>query len=123
LEDGNEAFTWEYLVQHRRELLAELGVRGTYSGHSFRRGAATSAKAAGVPDTEIQLLGRWTSNAYQTYIDFHPEQIFQIAHRFQNQCFHRSRSGPVCVEIKSEGKNECAELYEVHRTEKEKAYI
>jgi hypothetical protein len=40
-------------------------------------------------------------------IDFSPEQS-------RVRCF---------VESKSEGKNECAELSEVHRTEKEKAYI
>jgi hypothetical protein len=54
---GSEAFTREYLVQHLRELLRQLGVRGAYSGHSFRRGSATSAKAAGLTDNEIQLLG------------------------------------------------------------------
>jgi hypothetical protein len=36
LQDENKAFTREYLVQHLRELLAQLGVRGTYSGDSFR---------------------------------------------------------------------------------------
>ena len=30
---GSEAFTREYLVQHLRELLGQLGVGGAYSGH------------------------------------------------------------------------------------------
>jgi len=85
---GSEAFTREYLVQHLRELLGQLGVRGAYSGHSFRRGSATSGKAAGLADNKIQLLGRWSSNAYQAYIDYHPEQVFQIARRFQNSPEH-----------------------------------
>ena len=39
-----------------------------YNTHSFRIGAATSAKSAGISDTYIQLLGRWKSAAYRSYI-------------------------------------------------------
>ena len=39
-----------------------------YNTHSFRIGAATSAKAVGISDVHIQLLGRWKSSAYQGYI-------------------------------------------------------
>lgn len=39
-----------------------------YKGHSFRIGAATSAKSKGISDEQIQLLGRWKSNAYRKYI-------------------------------------------------------
>ena len=39
-----------------------------FNGHSFRIGAATSASQAGVPETTIKLLGRWSSMAYQQYI-------------------------------------------------------
>ena len=39
-----------------------------YSSHSYRIGAATAAADAGLPDHLIKTLGRWRSNAYQTYI-------------------------------------------------------
>ena len=39
-----------------------------YSSHSVRIGAATSAAASGLPDHLVQKLGRWTSNAYKSYI-------------------------------------------------------
>lgn len=39
-----------------------------YSSHSFRIGAATAASAAGLTDHQIQRLGRWTSNAFATYV-------------------------------------------------------
>jgi len=93
---GSEPFTREYLVQHLRKLLGQLGVRGAYSGHSFRWGSATSANAAGLANNKIQLLGRWSSNAYQAYIDYHPEQVFQIARRFQNSPEH-SPSHPLHI--------------------------
>ena len=41
--------------------------RGEFNTHSFRIGAATSAKEAGIADSLIMMLGRWQSNAYQRY--------------------------------------------------------
>jgi hypothetical protein len=40
-----------------------------YAGHSFRRGGATALFLAGVPETIIQLHGRWKSSAYKVYYD------------------------------------------------------
>jgi len=40
-----------------------------YKSHSFRIGAATEAVATlGLPDHEVQRLGRWGSNAFKAYI-------------------------------------------------------
>ena len=41
-------------------------------GHSMRSGGATSLAAAGVPPTQIQAIGRWTSPTWQHYIRKHP---------------------------------------------------
>ena len=49
-----------------REILAEAGVLGNFSSHSFRIGAATIAARNGIPDHLIQALGRWSSSAYQS---------------------------------------------------------
>lgn len=62
-----------------RDLLSRASIKGKYSSHSFRIGAATAAAAAGVPDHIIQTLGRWSSSAFRTYVRTSPEQITRIA--------------------------------------------
>jgi len=39
-----------------------------YNTHSFRIGAATSESVAKIPESHIQILGRWRSNAFSRYI-------------------------------------------------------
>jgi len=46
-----------------------------YNTHSFRIGAATSASLANLSDTQIQMLGRWRSNAFQRYIRPPPKKV------------------------------------------------
>ena len=50
-----------------------------YNTHSFQIGAATSAKAAGISDLHIKMLGRWQSNAYQSYIRTPPEDLAKFS--------------------------------------------
>ena len=46
-----------------------------FSGHSLRRGGATSLFAAGVPAYLTKILGRWRSNCYEKYIETPLEMI------------------------------------------------
>ena len=42
--------------------------QGPITSHSFRAGLSTMMAKAGCSDTEIKLAGRWTSNAFKSYV-------------------------------------------------------
>ena len=56
------------MAQGAAGLEADRGHWAQLDGHSVRIEAATSASQAGVPETMIKILGRWSSMAYQQYI-------------------------------------------------------
>ena len=55
--------------------------------HSFRIGGASAAAAMGIPDSTIQILGQWASNAYRTYLRL-PDSTTQHA------CVEMAQSSP-----------------------------
>ena len=66
----------DHLTDVLRRLLQQAGYQQClYSNHSFRIGAATTAAVAGLPAWLIKSLGRWSSDAYQTYIQCPPETL------------------------------------------------
>jgi integrase len=55
-------------VEKLHYLLLAVGVDPSgFSGHSFRRGAASTAMAVGIPYDDIMRLGRWKSNSIDRY--------------------------------------------------------
>lgn len=73
--DGRN-LTCASLTNNLRALLNVCGLdSANFASHSFRIGAATNAGAVGLPDWLIKVLGRWKSNAYQTYIKTPKEAI------------------------------------------------
>ena len=52
---------------------------GNINTHSFRIGGASMLASLGVPDATIQLLGRWSSNAFRRYIHV-SDQFLASAH-------------------------------------------
>ena len=62
-----------------RDTLHNIGIcQGSYSGHTFRAGAATTAAQHGIPDATIQLLGRWQGTAYLVYIKTPRDRLASI---------------------------------------------
>ena len=58
--------------------LAEMNC-SSYSGHSFRIGAATTAAARGVSGSTIQTLGRWESDSFKRYIRIPRDQLAALS--------------------------------------------
>ncbi len=85
LFDMGTGFSRQWVTQMLRNILAALGIAGNYSGHSFRRGAATSARDAGLTEDRIMLLGRWRSDSYKLYIETHPQHILAASRRLQGR--------------------------------------
>ena len=57
-----------FIAEVRRALAALSLSSGDYAGHSFRIGTATATAAAGIQDSTIQMLRRWSSAAFLTYV-------------------------------------------------------
>ena len=61
------------------------GLEGdNWNGHSFSRGAATCATQVGISNPEIQVLGRWRSDAYKAYIEYKGEERIALSKGFQH---------------------------------------
>ena len=79
LKDGR-GLTRQLFSTALNNLLEELHMdSGSYNTHSFRIGAATSAKTANIPDTYIKMMGRWKSDSYQRYIKTPPDELAKLS--------------------------------------------
>lgn len=67
-------------LQWLSTVIARVGLNpASYSGHSLRIGAATSASSAQLEDSLIRTLGRWKSDCFVRYIRT-PDSDIQRAH-------------------------------------------
>ena len=74
--------TRQLFSSHLNTILEEMKIdTSKYNTHSFRIGAATSAKEAGISDAHIQMLGRWKSQAYMQYIRTPRSQLATLSKR------------------------------------------
>lgn len=76
---NGKPLTRKFLFTQVQAALEPFGLPASqFNGHSFRIGAATTAAQAGIPDTQIKMLGRWESWAYQSYIRTPREELASI---------------------------------------------
>ena len=67
---GHECVTQHTFAQVLRTAIDRVGLAGSlFSGHSFRRGGATTAFMANVPGELIKIQGDWASDAYLKYLE------------------------------------------------------
>lgn len=63
-------------ISYLRSILTAAGFDAArFSGHSFRKGAATAAASARIEDHLIKTLGRWASDSYCRYIHTTPSTL------------------------------------------------
>jgi hypothetical protein len=84
-------FNKRWLAQSLSKCLRKAGYDPThYTGHSFRRGAASTALEAGVSHDDIKMLGRWKSDAVNKYFS---DQSRMKAQFDVNRKLHLAPSG------------------------------
>ncbi|XP_073766981.1 uncharacterized protein [Danio rerio] len=68
-DDSNQPVTRFWFQKHLKNILRLSGFPpDPFSSHSFRIGAATTAAHKGLSQHQIQALGRWSSDAFNSYI-------------------------------------------------------
>jgi len=77
--DG-KSLTHQHFSTALNGLLKQLHINEHYyNTHSFRIGAATTVRQANIPDTIIEMLGRWKSDTYQSYIKTPPQEYSRLS--------------------------------------------
>jgi hypothetical protein len=81
VENGKEwAWTGVCFVTYLKDCLERIGYpKGSYSGHSFRRGGCTMCFQAGLSVTDIKIRGDWRSNSFEKYLFVPAEAVFSSA--------------------------------------------
>ncbi|XP_033739604.1 uncharacterized protein LOC117326910 isoform X3 [Pecten maximus] len=65
----NQPVSYQYFTDSLKQTFCAAGIDAKgYASHSFRIGAASTAAAQGIPDEDIQHMGRWKSLAFKRYI-------------------------------------------------------
>ena len=75
--------THSVFVQWVKTLISRAGFNAAgYSGHSFRRGAATFSFLVGLPEFLIKEMGAWRSQVYQVYLELSLPQKLDVQRKW-----------------------------------------
>ena len=87
LTEHRSPLTRQHFCSALTAILADIGLSPqNFNTHSFRIGAATSAKQVNISDTHIKMLGRWRSDTYQRYICMAPSDLAAFSRILVSQC-------------------------------------
>ena len=82
-------FSRAYVVKRLQDQLLLVGVKNAkrFTGHAFRRGAANSAIDAGIPQQDIQSMGRWKSDSVLRYFtpSSNTRMLMSLSHKLHAQ--------------------------------------
>ena len=79
-----QAFPRQHVVKSLQHLAITAGLElGAWNGHSFRKGATIWAAEMGIPEGDIQMLGRWRSDSYKVYIEYSKDDQISLSKRFE----------------------------------------
>ena len=87
--DGSPLTRFDLVTSIRHALSGSGLPLDSFTGHSFRIGAATSAALAGLPDSLIQTLGHWRSSAFRVYIRTPVSTLAAVPHTLVSQMSER----------------------------------
>ena len=84
MDTFGKAYTYKDALTDMRLYLRRIGLDGElYGTQSFRIGLATQAGKANIPDSILQLLGRWKSDCFKIYIKTDPSELADYARRLK----------------------------------------
>ena len=84
MDTFGKAYTYKDTLMDMRFYLRRIGLDGDlYGTQSFRIGLATQAGKANIPDSILQLLGRWKSDCFKIYIKTDPSELADYARRLK----------------------------------------
>lgn len=79
-----------------RDTLTRAGYSGShFTGHSLRRGGATTLRQLGFDIEDIMVLGDWVSNSVRRYIDYPAATRNALAARFADKVTEICQTRPV----------------------------
>ncbi len=76
VDDSNHPVTRFWFQKYLKLIITQAGLpAGHFSSHSFRIEAATTEAQKGLSQNQIQTLGRWSSDAFKSYIRYNQLHI------------------------------------------------
>ena len=87
LKEQNRPLTRQHFCSTLTAILVDIGLSPhNFNTHSFRIGAATSAKQENISDTHIKMPGCRCSDTYRSYICMAPSDLAAFSRTLVSQC-------------------------------------